>query len=129
MSGARTHLDIDPTLCGELVELAVGFARTRLRASDRMRVDARGLVHGSFVFGLADYAAMLAVNDPFVVLGAADVKFVAPIVVGDEVEATATIVEEKGKKRVVQTEATVAGRVVFAGTFTTFVLEAHVLDG
>ena len=125
---SRTHLKIDAELCGEIVELSAGHATTRMLAVPAMRVDDRGLVHGSFVFGLADYAAMLAVNDPNVVLGGADVKFRAPIVVGDEVIAVATVTEEKGKKRVVQTEATVGERVVFQGTFVTFVLEQHVLD-
>lgn len=128
MTDVRTHLSIDPALCGEVVDVATGRATTRLQATEAMRVDERGLIHGSFVFGLADYAAMVAVNDPNVVLGAAEVRFLAPIVVGDEVTATATVSEEKGKKRVVQTEAQVGEKPVFTGTFTTFVLETHVLD-
>ncbi len=124
----RTHLKINSELCGEVVEIQAGRAVVGLRAAEAMRVDDRGLIHGSFVFGLADYAAMLAVNDPNVVLGAADVKFLAPIVVGDEIRATAVVTEEKGKKRVVETEATVGDRAVFQGTFVTFVLDAHVLD-
>jgi acyl-coenzyme A thioesterase PaaI-like protein len=44
-----------------------------------MAADQRGLVHGGFTFGLADYAAMVAVNDPNVVLGAAEVRFLAPV--------------------------------------------------
>ena len=35
-----------------------------LTTDPEMAADDRGLVHGSFTFGLADYAAMLAVNDP-----------------------------------------------------------------
>jgi acyl-coenzyme A thioesterase PaaI-like protein len=49
-----------------------------------MVVDAHGLVHGGFVFGLADYAAMLAVNDPNVVLGAAEARFLKPVRRGDQ---------------------------------------------
>jgi acyl-coenzyme A thioesterase PaaI-like protein len=94
-----------------------------------MRTDARGLVHGGFVFGLADHAAMLAVNDPFVVLGSADVRFVAPVKVGDVVTAHARVTESKGKKRVVEVHAEVAGKDVLTGTMTAFVLEKHVLDG
>ena len=47
-----------------------------------MAADGRGLVHGGFTFGLADFAAMCAVNDPNVVLGAATCKFLAPVQVG-----------------------------------------------
>ena len=92
-----------------------------------MPVDDRGLVHGGFVFGLVDYAAMLAVNDPNVVLGSADVRFLAPVEVGQEVLATADVVEEKGKKRTISGSARVQDREVLSGTMTAFVLEQHVL--
>ena len=71
---------------------------------------------------------MLAVNDPNVVLGSADVRFSAPVRVGEVIEFTADVSEEKGKKRVVVCTAVVEDRAVFSGTFTTFVLEHHVLD-
>jgi len=93
-----------------------------------MVADDRGLVHGGFVFGLADYAAMLAVNDPNVVLGAADVRFVAPVRVGEVVRVVATRSAVKGRKHTVETKASVGDREVFTGTFTTFVLDKHVLD-
>jgi len=128
MTTANTHLHIDPKLCGEVVELGPNHATAQLAATQEMRVDDRGLVHGGFVFGLADYAAMLAVNDPNVVLGAADVRFVAPVVVGDEIVAEARVLEQKGKRRVVEATASVGERRVFEGTFTTFVLPKHVLD-
>ena len=73
----------DPRFCGTLVELGEGSARVALDAIDSMVVDAQGLVHGGFVFGLADYAAMLAVNDPNVVLGAAETRFLKPVRRGD----------------------------------------------
>jgi acyl-coenzyme A thioesterase PaaI-like protein len=123
----NTHLAISRRLCGDPVSLSVGEASVRLLAVDEMRADARGLVHGGFVFGLVDYAAMLAVNDPFVVLGSAEVKLTAPVRVGDEVIASAKVIEEKGKKRVIEVSAKVGERAVLAGTLTAFVLDAHVL--
>lgn len=124
----NTHLGIDPDLCGEPIELDDGRAKVSFEATARMSVDDRGLVHGGFVFGLADYAAMLAVNDPNVVLGSADVRFNAPVEVGETVVAEASIESEDGKKRVVHATASVGERTVFEGTFTTFVLDQHVLD-
>lgn len=124
----NTHLSIDHSLCGEAVDMREGWARVRLEATDQMAVDEHGLVHGGFVFGLADYAAMLAVNDPNVVLGGAQVSFVAPIEVGDEVVATAEVGEENGKKRVVEASASVGDTEVFRGTFTAFVLPKHILE-
>jgi uncharacterized protein (TIGR00369 family) len=123
----NTHLSIDPELCGEPLALDDGFAKVSFDATERMAVDDRGLVHGGFVFGLADYAAMLAVNDPNVVLGSADVRFNAPVQVGETVTAEARVTEADGKKHVVEASASVGDRKVFEGTFVTFVLDDHVL--
>lgn len=128
MSDVRTHLQIDHGLCGAPEALEPDRARARFVTDERMRVDAQGLVHGGFVFGLVDHAAMLAVNDPLVVLGSSDVRFLAPVRVGDEVVASAVVTETKGKKRVVSVEAHVGERKVLEGTLVAFVLEAHVLD-
>ena len=72
---------------------------------------------------------MCAVNDPYVVLGAASTKFIAPVRVGDAVLFEATVVKTKGKKREVSVVGSVEGVNVFEGSFTTFVLERHVLEG
>ena len=128
MTTPATHLGINYGLCGEPVALATGSATVKLETTEAMSVDSFGLVHGGFVFGLADHAAMLAVNDPNVVLGAADVRFLAPVKAGEIVEASATISTEKGRKRVVEASARVGDREVFTRTFTTFVLDKHVLD-
>jgi uncharacterized protein (TIGR00369 family) len=124
----RTHLQADPLLCGTVIELGEGFARVALRAVESMVVDATGLVHGGFVFSLADYAAMLAVNDPNVVLGAAQARFLKPVRRGDQMIASARAVDAQGSKREVHVEAFVNSERVFDGTFTCLVLERHVLD-
>lgn len=123
-----THLEADPTLIGVPIKLAEGSAVATLDTTQAMIVDARGLVHGGFIFGLADYAAMLAVNDPNVVLGAAKVRFTKPVMRGDHVTAHAHVVESGGRKREVHVEAKIGSAQVFEGTFTCFVLEHHVLD-
>ena len=71
----KTHQSIDRSLCGEVVELGDGYAKVRLVTTQQMVTDDRGLVHGGFTFGAADFAAMAAVNDPYVVLVAAEVCF------------------------------------------------------
>lgn len=128
MSEQNTHANIDAELVGAPVELSAGNATVELTTTARMAADERGLVHGGFVFGLADYAAMLAVNDPNVVLGAAETRFTKPVTVGQKVVARATVKEEKGKKRIVEVTATRDDDTVFEGTFTCFVLPKHVLD-
>ncbi len=125
---ARTHLATKARLCGEIVELAAGSARVLLEAVEEMAVDTEGLVHGGFVFGLADYAAMLAVNEPHVVLGAAECRFLAPVRVGNRLEALAVALPVQGKKHAVEAKVRCGEAVVFTATFTCFVLDHHVLE-
>lgn len=124
----NTHLLIHPGLCGQIQALSPGRAEVALLTLPEMAADDRGLVHGGFVFGLADYAAMLAVNDPHVVLGAAEVRFLAPARVGQTILATAILSEEKGRRRIVSVEASADGRMLFSGRFVCVILEQHVLD-
>lgn len=125
----NTHLAIDQRLCGRVRELGEGSSVVELKLSDDMRADASGLVHGGFVFGAADYAAMMAVNHPNVVLGSAQVRFTRPSKVGDTLRFDARVEAADGKKRTVA----VAGRdpdgaEVFVGTYICFVLDTHVLQ-
>ncbi|TFH29606.1 MAG: thioesterase, partial [Myxococcales bacterium] len=66
-------------------------------------------------------------NDPNVVLGAAETRFLKPVRRGDRLVASAQTVGSEGRKREVRVEATVNSDTVFEGTFTCFVLERHVL--
>ncbi len=124
----NTHLSIDISLCGKVTKLEKNYAEVLLHTTRQMAADTHGLVHGGFLFGAADYAAMCAVNDPHVVLGAASSKFIAPVKAGDVVLCQAAVASEKGKKKTVNVQAFVSGRLVFEGSFTTFVLDKHVLD-
>ncbi|MCP4713976.1 MAG: thioesterase [Deltaproteobacteria bacterium] len=123
----KTHNKIDQGLCGKPIELEDGFCRVELVPTAAMAADDTGLVHGGFIFGLADYAAMLAVNHPNVVLGAAEVKFMKPVAVGERVVAEADIERRKDGKATVQVSVLRDKQEVFSGTFTCFTLEQHVL--
>ncbi len=124
----KTHKKIDQRLCGRPVELNKGFARVELETISEMAADEKGLVHGGFIFGLADYAAMLAVNEETVVLAGAEVKFLKPVVVGDALLATAQLTKKEGKKRWVEVEVKKGEVSVFKGEFFCVVPERHVLD-
>ncbi len=124
----RTHEKISPALCGRPLELRDGFARVVLDLTPEMAADDRGLVHGGFTFGLADYAAMLAVNEPTVVLASAETKFLAPTVVGDRLEADATVERVDGRKRSVTVTVRRAGAPVMEGQFLAVVPDRHILD-
>ena len=124
----NTHLNINTSLCGKVTKLQENYSEVLLHTTQQMTADIQGLVHGGFIFGVADYAAMSAVNDPFVVLGASSSKFLAPVKVGNAVLCKAIVVSEKGKKREIEVQAFVNEKLVFEGVFTTFVLDTHVLD-
>jgi acyl-coenzyme A thioesterase PaaI-like protein len=124
----NTHLDINEALCGTALKIEENFCLIRLNATERMKVDEFGLIHGGFVFGAADYAAMLAVNHPNVVLGSAEVQFIKPLKVDEILFAEATVVESKGRKKKVSVSVRVEDKEIFKGTFTCFVLDRHVLD-
>jgi acyl-coenzyme A thioesterase PaaI-like protein len=125
----NTHLAIDQRLCGRVRDIGEGRSTVELTLVDEMRADAIGLVHGGFVFGAADYAAMVAVNHPNVVLGSAQVKFMRPSRVGDTLAFEARVETAEGRKRTVAVVGRDAsGAEAFAGTFVCFVLDAHVLQ-
>ena len=123
----KTHEKIDPSLCGKPLQVEEDYSKVELTPSASMAADDTGLIHGGFIFGLADYAAMIAVNHPNVVLGAAEVKFLKPVKVNETVIAEARVSEQAGKKRTVPVTVVRADEPVFEGTFTCFVLDTHVL--
>jgi acyl-coenzyme A thioesterase PaaI-like protein len=126
----NTHLNIDAALCGNILELSANHSRVRLDLTPNMQADAYGLVHGGFIFGAADYAAMLAVNAPNVVLAGAEVRFLAPSRVGESIVFDATVEDPEARKiKVSVTGNDANGAPCFEGTFTCVVPAKHVLAG
>jgi uncharacterized protein (TIGR00369 family) len=123
----RTHLAIDPRWSGAPVELRDGAAVVALATVPEMAADALGLVHGGFVFALADYAAMLAVNEPNVVLANAEVHFLRPVVVGERLTAEAVVEQAHGKRRRVRCTVIGSAGEVFRGDLACVVPARHVL--
>jgi acyl-coenzyme A thioesterase PaaI-like protein len=124
----KTHLKINHDLCGKLIEQNEDSCKVELIASKDMITDDKNLIHGGFIFGLADYAAMLAVNEPNVVLASADVKFMLPVKVGEKLIAEASINTKKDSKFSVEVQVWSNSKEVFYGNFTCIVPEKHVLD-
>lgn len=75
----------------ELIEVAPGRARLRMQVADTM-VNGHAICHGGFVFALADSAFAFACNsyNRTTVAQGADIVFVAPARLGDELLAEAT---------------------------------------
>lgn len=123
-----THSLINYELCGTPVEVKPEMSVVSMTTKDFMAVDKKGLVHGGFLFSLADHAAMIAVNHPNVVLAGADVRFHLPVKVGEDLIARAEVINQSGKKFTVSTKITRNEDMVFAGTFFCIVLEKHILE-
>jgi len=96
----KTHLAISEELVGTIEAMETGkSARVSLTTLPQMKADEQGLIHGGFTFGLADYAAMVAVNEPSVVLLSSSVKFLKPVIIGDRLTALAKIQLIEGRKQ------------------------------
>lgn len=123
----RTHERISADLCGEVTLMENGHVETKLIATAEMLADDIGLVHGGFIFGAADYAAMLAVNEKNVVLVASSCQFLSPVKFHDEVDFVAQVRHKEGRKRNVYVEGHVLDIKVFEGEFKTVITDRHVL--
>ncbi len=125
----NTHLKASEKFIGKVISIEKTKAVVQLKITDEMVVDNFGLSHGSFTFGLADYAAMVLINKPNVVLGKAEVKFIKPTVLGNILEAIAVYKEQINEvKSVIEVSVLNEDNVkVFEGEFVCFSLENHVL--
>lgn len=123
----NTHKRINTSLCGELIELNEEYGKIKLDTTEAMIVDETRLIHGGFIFGLADYAAMITINHPNVVLGAAEVKFLKPVKSNQTLIAEGILDKIEGKKHIVKVGVTRDKELVFQGFFTCFTPKTHVL--
>ena len=126
----NTHLEINNRLSGEIVKLDQNFSKVQLHTTSEMKVDKMGLIHGGFIFSLADFAAMVAINHPNVVLGGANVRFLKPVREGDILIAEAQLSKKEGKKLIVDVEIKRSNEIIFNGEFICFTPDTYILgDG
>jgi acyl-coenzyme A thioesterase PaaI-like protein len=127
----NTHKKINQKLCGKPISLKDGRCLVELSTTEEMKADNTGLIHGGFIFSTADYAAMLAVNHPNVVLGKSTFKFINPVKVGETVYADAKIMENLGEKMVVHVQVKrdleKSNEILGEGKFTCFTPNEHIL--
>ncbi|MDP2078455.1 MAG: hotdog domain-containing protein [Sulfuricurvum sp.] len=123
----HTHMKINTNFSGEVVTINPGYAKVVLDTLEVMRADEIGMVHGGFIFGAADFAAMAAVNEPNVVLASCTCLFLSPVRVGDQVTFIAEEHQQEGRKRTVQVKGFVYDIKVFEGEFKTIITDRHVL--
>lgn len=124
----KTHLRINTGLCGTVRALEPGKSEVVLETTVQMAADDQGLVHGGFVFGAADFAAMAAINDPLVVLAGSECRFLAPTRAGETMVFAANVVSESGAKRQIDVQGRCGDTLVFEGVFNAVITRRHVLD-
>ena len=124
----NTHLKIDNNISGKCVELKKDYAKVQLITKEFMCSDKQGLIHGGFIFSSADYCAMLAINDPNVVLAKSTTKFIAPVKLSDIVMLEANIISSDGFKSEVEVIAKIKDSTVFKGNFFTATLKKHIFE-
>jgi acyl-coenzyme A thioesterase PaaI-like protein len=124
----NTHLKLDNDINGKVVELKEKYSKVELSTKDFMSADSEGLVHGGFAFCAADFAAMAAVNNPYVVLAKSETKFLAPVKIGETMIFEANITAEDRNKSTVEVIGYVNNNEIFKGTFYTVTLNKHILN-
>jgi acyl-coenzyme A thioesterase PaaI-like protein len=124
----RTHDRTSERLVGTPVTIEDGRAVVELETTDEMAVDEYGLVHGGFVYGAADYAAMLAVNEPTVVLVGSETRFLGPTTAGETIRATATLVDDDETIVECDVENVDTDETIVTATFECAVPAEHVLS-
>ena len=130
ITNQKTHVLTSKKLVGSVISIKNDRATVTLKITKEMVVDSFNLTHGGFVFGLADYAAMVAINEPTVVLGKAEVKFIKPVIINEELTAKATISERINEKKIVVNVQVFNQKdeLVFEVNFVCFVLENIILE-
>ena len=123
----NTHQMVNQHLCGIPVDLKENFAQVKLLTTEEMIVDDTDLIHGGFIFGLADYCSMLTVNHPNVVLGGANVRFLKPVKKGDILIANGKLANTKEKEIHINVDIFRKKDLVFEGNFICFTPIKHVL--
>lgn len=127
MTDQNTHQMVNQHLCGIPVDLKKNFAQIKLLTTEEMIVDDTDLIHGGFIFGLADYCSMLTINHPNVVLGGANVRFLKPVKKGDILIANGKLANIKGKEIRIKVDIFREKELVFDGNFICFTPKKHVL--
>lgn len=122
----KTHDKIRTNLCGTIIKLDNGYSKTTLQTTKEMVLDDLGLIHSGFIFGAADYAAAVAVNEANVVVIGSRSSFLAPAKLNDLIEFEAKAKFEDSRKREIKVVAKINDIRIYEGTFHAVVLEQHI---
>lgn len=124
----KTHQKIKNIYVGTLSLLSKNQSKVVLQTTNEMAVDEFGLIHNGFIFGAAEYAAVAAVNEEFIVIIGCRSKFFAPAKAGDIITFEAKGRFEEARKREIKVLGLINDIKVFEGIFQAVLLEHHILE-
>lgn len=106
---------------GDLVDLQLDHSAVSILEIREEHVFSRTLVaRGHYIFAQANSLAVAVVNADVVLTGAARIRFIRPIRLGEKLVATATVRSAAEEQIKVRVETRVEGELVFSGTFRVF---------
>ncbi|MGP1562097.1 MAG: PaaI family thioesterase [Helicobacteraceae bacterium] len=118
---------INQSIVGFLEEIAPGEATVKLVCTDDMVADQKGLIHTGFMFNSANYAALLAINEPNAITIVSKANFLLPAVLDDEVIFKARAMQTESRKRVVRVDGFLRDNKIFEAEFSIVVMDRHIL--
>ena len=106
---------------GELVDLELDQTAISNLEIGEEHVFSRTLIaRGHYIFAQANSLAVAVVNADVVLTGAAKIRFIRPIKLGEVLTAKAIVRGRKNDQTIVDIETRVNGEIVFTGTFRLF---------
>ncbi len=124
ISELRIYKKINREFCGELVlPLERNRAVVKFIPTEKMITDDKMLIHYGFVFNSASFCAMAAVNEPNSIIIYSEVKFLAPVELGNEVIFKANAIHSDLKKREIVVEGFMYNVKIFDAIFHIVVFE------
>lgn len=115
-------------MIGELTNLHLDKSATSIFEVKEEHVFSRTQVaRGHYIFAQANSLAVAVVNADMVLTGAARVRYVRPVRLGERLMAIAQVKSQNNDQVLVRVETTVHGELVFSGTFRVFkAAEKHI---
>jgi len=106
---------------GELMDLQLDQSAMSILEISEKHVFSRTLIaRGHYIFAQANSLAVAVVNAEVVLTGAARIRFIRPIKLGEKLVAKAVVRSQKKDQTMVRVETRVNGELVFTGTFRVF---------
>lgn len=109
---------------GDLIDLQLGKSGISLMTiMPEMVFEKTGLARGHYVFSQANSLAIAVVDAPVAVTGVANIKYKAPIYIGDKLVAKAEVVKQRGNKNFIWVKIRNENQEVFRAKFIMVSLE------